>query len=525
MPAVRWAGIVGLFCLAAPVAADDRPPAALLARLEASEAADREAAARSLSEAPPGDADILAGVTRLLAHASPGVRETAARLVGRLVMGDGQGVRGRERRRKASSRLHGHASEKAVQLALDWLARFQDPGPGEAAGRWDPLGFAKQADGAPIDGAGEACYEVGVTGLSLLAFLGAGYTDRGEHRYKDAVSAGLSYLLRVQAEDGCLGPRILARRSTNHAVGALALCEAWILTGDPRYRAAAQRAIAFLEGSRAPKKAWGYVECDHLAPDTHTTGWALAALGIARRGGLAVDEEGLRAGREWILSMQDDSPFGQIGYDRTGFSASYGGWEQGWSVLPDGSRMPMTTPLSGRRCDLFLDCERYTPWGAHSLALWCRLLLDPGRRPDRLKMAGIEIALEWPHATNMDACMWAYSALALAQLEPPAVAAKRTVTWFTKLHEMVLPRQRTDGVAKGSWDPADAWGSAGGRIYSTAMIVRALEAPYLYETFGEQPAATRAAIAALRRAAVSESEDGSVRDAAGESLRLIERHR
>jgi hypothetical protein len=47
--------------------------------------------------------------------------------------------------------------------------------------------------------------------------------------------------------------------------------------------------------------------------------------------------------------------------------------------------------------------------------------------------------------------------------------------WRTALEGAALPRQRTDGASAGSWDPVDARGKDGGRVYATAAIVLALE--------------------------------------------------
>ena len=40
--------------------------------------------------------------------------------------------------------------------------------------------------------------------------------------------------------------------------------------------------------------------------------------------------------------------------------------------------------------------------------------------------------------------------------------------------------QKRDGNAKGSWDPVDAWGEDGGRVYATAINTLTLEIYYRY---------------------------------------------
>ncbi len=41
--------------------------------------------------------------------------------------------------------------------------------------------------------------------------------------------------------------------------------------------------------------------------------------------------------------------------------------------------------------------------------------------------------------------------------------------WNQAMQNTLVPRQRTDGEAAGSWDPECIWGGYGGRVYSTAM--------------------------------------------------------
>ncbi|MHC4914591.1 MAG: hypothetical protein ACYTGB_03785, partial [Planctomycetota bacterium] len=64
-------------------------------------------------------------------------------------------------RKRAVKRFGGSkATESAVEAALAWLARHQEP-----AGNWDSKKYGSKWR-----------YDVGMTGLAMLAFLGAGYT-------------------------------------------------------------------------------------------------------------------------------------------------------------------------------------------------------------------------------------------------------------------------------------------------------------------------------------------------------------
>jgi hypothetical protein len=48
--------------------------------------------------------------------------------------------------------------------------------------------------------------------------------------------------------------------------------------------------------------------------------------------------------------------------------------------------------------------------------------------------------------------------------------------WYPALLAALVPHQRTDGSHAGSWDPVDARGAQGGRVYATAVNVLSLSA-------------------------------------------------
>jgi hypothetical protein len=49
-------------------------------------------------------------------------------------------------------------------------------------------------------------------------------------------------------------------------------------------------------------------------------------------------------------------------------------------------------------------------------------------------------------------------------------------TWESRIQTILLENQRDSGDAKGSWDAAtDAWGFAGGRVYTTALCALTLQ--------------------------------------------------
>jgi hypothetical protein len=495
-----------------PIAAEDEA----LRDLGAADAATRQKGAERLRSAAPGREDVVLGLAALLRHESPEVRLDAIGPLERFLVGYGGGIGGRAERRRKPGTLATKETEAAVERALAWLARFQSTHERGGDGRWEAKNFAR----GTLEGAGASMYDAGVTALALLAFLGAGYGDRGEHPYKTNVAEGLAFLVEVaQAEDGGIGLREDPRLVTTHAVATLALAEAWILTADVKWRDAAQRAVAFLEKARG-NPGWGYD--DGGKADTHTTGWALYALGVARLGALDVDPAAVESGFAWLDKMTEWN-FGQTGYDYPGgASACYGKKDD----------------EAGERAGLLLDRARW-PWcftaGTTALAVWCRILHSGEARFGELVKQGCAVCAERPpewqveHGKldmfgKVDLCYWGYGALAFVARDGHKTPRSDATKWFKALRTALLAQQRPDGEYAGSWDPADAWGAAGGRVYSTAMAARALETEYL---FGEMlhrvsrlPKAHQEAMAQLTKLAAAD-KDARVKERAAQAVSRV----
>lgn len=123
-------------------------------------------------------------------------------------------------------------SESAVNAKACWLARNQ-----AKDGSW-----------------GEGGDRQHVTSLSLLAFLGAGHTEKTS-RYKTNVRAAVEWLISRQHADGRIGPAGdlseeplgRFRAAYGHAAAALALAEAYGMARVAPTGRAAQKAVDWLE--------------------------------------------------------------------------------------------------------------------------------------------------------------------------------------------------------------------------------------------------------------------------------------
>jgi len=348
-------------------------------------------------------------------------------------------------------------TQRGVERGLAWLAKHQDV---EDDGKWDCDDFFKHdKPDDRCDGSGGQLFDVGVTGLSLLAFLGAGYTDRGtttENRYARTVRMGLRYLMSTQGEDGLFGPRATHSFIYNHAIATLALCEAYWMTRNPRYRKPAQMGLNYLAMHRNPYLAWRY-DPRGGENDTSVTGWCVMALKSGNYAGLQVDPDALAGARLWIDKMTDPN-FGQVGYNSPG----------GVPARPEG------------RQDRF-PAEKSQSMTA--VGILCRIFLGEDPRTSEAIRKGVKLCLALPPAWNpedgsIDMYYWYYATLALFQ-----VGGSAWRKWNAAMVEAVVESQHPegDGARTGSWDPIGAWGDEGGRVYATATLVMCLEVYYRYD--------------------------------------------
>ncbi|MBM4060377.1 MAG: terpene cyclase/mutase family protein [Planctomycetes bacterium] len=337
----------------------------------------------------------------------------------------------------------------AIVRSLEWLAAHQDED-----GRWDCDGFMKHdVRGDPCDGPGSAVHDVGVTALALLAFLGDGHTMRhGKHR--DRVRAAVRWLRDQQdPATGRFGQAASSDFVYDHALAAYAMCEAYGLSRYELLRPVAQRGLDYLAAHRNPYGAWRYQPRDG-DNDTSVTAWCIMALGSGEGFGLTVDRSALQAAAVFLDSCT--GPDGHCGYQRAG------------------------EPSARKPGD---HAQRFPPARSEALtaaALFSRFFLgqDPKQTPVMQKAAQRLLARRpvWNVSDgSLDFYYWYYGSYAIYQFGGQAWRE-----WSRALVPAVVDTQRRDGNAAGSWDPIDAWGDDGGRVYSTALLALTLEAYYRY---------------------------------------------
>jgi hypothetical protein len=358
--------------------------------------------------------------------------------------------------------------DDAVLHALRWLAAHQSED-----GGWEAAGFDKWCDGKPNtgekpDGPGKAMYDAGVTGLALCAFLGAGYSNRGEHEFTKVVRKGLAYLKNVQDPEGCFGPRSTQHYIYNHATAALAMVEAYGMTESPIFKGSAQKALDFIALSRNPYFVWRY----GVKPgdnDSSVTGWMMMALKSAKlinddaqkRGKalpLVVDEEAFDGIKAWLDKMTDPD-YGRVGYISRGQGPARP--QELVDKFPNDKSESMT-----------------------AVGMLARIFMheDP-KKSDIIKKGGdlcMKLLPTWNLTDgSIDMYYWYYATLAIFQM-----GGEYWSKWEKALDTSMVANQRMEGTYcafKGSWDPVDPWGPDGGRVYSTAILCMCLEVIYRYD--------------------------------------------
>jgi hypothetical protein len=352
----------------------------------------------------------------------------------------------------------GKQTEEAVLAALSWLKNHQSPD-----GRWDSDGFSSNCTLNTCGGPGNALNDVGLTGLAVLCYLGAGYTHDDGRAFKDTVKDGLKYLISVQAEDGCFGDQVGQHFLYNHACAALALAEAYGMTQAKAFRDPAQRGIQFVLKAQNPYSAWRYAVPADGDNDTSVTGWMIMVLKSGAMSGLKIDTAALDNAVTFIDEVTDPVT-GRSGYTAAGQRPS---------------RMPALM-------------DRFPAEASESLTavgMVSRIFAGRTFEDDPMISKGADLLVNqlpvWDAASGaIDFYYWYYATLAMFQVGGP-----RWEKWNQALKASLLDKQRLNPEEDeyGSWDPLDPWAIEGGRIYSTALNCLSMEVYYRYpRVFGAQ---------------------------------------
>ncbi len=358
-------------------------------------------------------------------------------------------------------------SERAVHAALLWLARHQS-----ADGSWGGASFQERCVGSACDGAGNGDHGTGVTGLSLLAFLGAGYTHLSKEEIADeaggetirsgqVVSQAIRWLVAQQESDGRVGPEV-SKLMYNHAIGALALAEAYGMTGSEFLKEPAQKAIDFLVLAKNPYQAWRYTPCSG-ENDLSVTGWCVMALQAAEWAGLDVPRSAIAEAKAFVEDLT---------HPKTRMCGYQNAEDRGSKAVHEGENGDYdaqgTMTAVGMLIRIFADRSRMDP-DFNGIAAFLATAGKPSWGEDR---------------KSNDYYYWYYGSMALFQFDGPDRGGDGACwrTWNEALLHALVDHQTSQEAecARGSWDSDDRWGREGGRVYATALNALTLEVYYRY---------------------------------------------
>ncbi len=351
-------------------------------------------------------------------------------------------------RRWAYESLKGRAS---VRDALEWLGRHQN-----RDGSWSTDSHAEDCKKDPgvKTFRDEARFQdrrsIGLTSLALLAYLGAGITDRSSPE----VRAGLAFLLKSQDASGRIASDSSPKFMYEQMLATLALVEAYGLARSPELKNPAERALDYAYKGRNPGKGWRY-QYRSGDNDTSVTGWGVQVLRAAELAGFKVPPEAKKGAIAWLDEVTDKNSM-----------TGYIDCRQGRVVIPGVN-------------ENFHDHPTMT-----SVAVASRLVLQMDRK-DAAVVGGMKPLFadmpEWDEkGLKVDFYYWYHASQAWFQFEGPRGAGWKT--WSGKVQSALLDHQERDAsqCSHGSWNPVDRWSSEGGRAYTTAMGVLILQTAHRY---------------------------------------------
>lgn len=351
--------------------------------------------------------------------------------------------------RKLMIRKYGgsKATENAVNAALRWLAYHQ-----EADGHWD----SKKYGGGGFAGVTQC--DTAVTGFAMLAFLGAGHTEKvGE--YKDNVLRAVAWMKSKQGPDGkIMDASDIARQSGySSAIATLAISEAAGMANIKDTREAAQKAVNYCtdvhqEGQGSEKGAWRY---NPKTPgDISHVGWFVMALKSAKVAGLHVDPASIDGAIKFLDKDEVKIPGSDTGY---GLASRY-------DYTGAGSETSPRLSAIGMLCRQFLgtkkdDLQASVEWlvKTYGTPVW----KDNGT--------------DFTSGFCTDFYHWYYGTLCTFQQ-----GGDIWKNWNEDLKKVLTENQCKDGDDSGSWPVVGTLSTTWGRVGQTALGALCLEVYYRY---------------------------------------------
>ena len=338
----------------------------------------------------------------------------------------GGGLQGRDSGARASlaAKYGGtSSSELAVENGLKWLANHQFPD-----GSWR-LYFSKGPCAGQCKNDGTSESTTAATGLTLMAFLGAGYTHRSGP-YQQQIQDGLDYL-KSRLRKSIFGGRLTEGNKAMYSQGiaTIALSEAYSMTRDENLRETIESAIEYIVTAQHSRGGWRYSPGE--PGDTTVTGWQVMALKSAEMAGIEVPAKTIRQAKKFLASVSDSSS-GHFGYmDK---------------------KKEATSTAIGLLLEIYL-----------GRSIQHRGLTEGSRYISKLGPSANNIYFNY------------YATLLMFHMQHESWDQ-----WNQEMRDYLIQTQEKNGHQSGSWYFKERYGSVGGRLYTTAMAIMILEVYYRY---------------------------------------------
>ncbi|HYG73953.1 MAG TPA: hypothetical protein VEK08_03015 [Planctomycetota bacterium] len=345
--------------------------------------------------------------------------------------------------RRLMVKRHGgsKATETGVDSALRWLAYHQ-----EADGHWDAKKYGA-----------EQKTDTAVTALALLAFLGAGHTEKvGE--YRGNVQKGIAWLKSKQDADGMIWDTTdaIGHRGKGYpcAIATLAMAEAAGMANVPDTRAAARKAIDYCTekhqcGEGSDKAGWRYNPKQE--GDLSVTGWFIMALKSAKVAGLNVNPASFDGAIKFLDLCEKKEEGGAVG--------------SGYGAPSRYLYEPKPNSHGGMRmCAIGNLARQFLGWKKEDLQSSVELFVKEGGVP---KWGG--------NGESVDLYYWYYGTLCVFQQ-----GGELWQRWNDSMKEALITNQCKQGDEAGSWNPVGAYSMEWGRVGQTALGCLCLEVYYRY---------------------------------------------
>ena len=152
-------------------------------------------------------------------------------------------------------------------------------------------------------------YKVGITSLSLMAFMARGYLLDGPP-YGEKLDNAIGFLIkRSKINNGYMGVSMY-----EHALATLALSEAWGMSNREEIRAAIKQAVDVILRAQSPIGGWRY-EPVPIDADVSITVMQIVALASAKEAGIYVPSQVVEKALNYVKSLQH-KPSGGFGYQK-----------------------------------------------------------------------------------------------------------------------------------------------------------------------------------------------------------------